>query len=332
MSRQPLNAGTVAALGLFLVSFSALVDGAAECPALREAVLSTPDFNSPDLTILWFTERGLKRSGRYGCMSDAYTDEQPRPAYNFAVGCGCRSWELCHSKNLDYTGGFDKRHSSRLGECGCCSWWVIFLIVLGCLLLVVFVAQLPRLRNFVKRKWREWRRRGRTAGAADLDEAESAEGSQMVDAAVLAASSKRRRKQQTQRPTAFDDLHGSQEDRRHSNLTRRTGGGSGGGQHERTRSAGLAPPRDTPPPMSPASAGAVHLSPHLVSLARNDDDNFSFSMEANGDGEPLETITAARGVSPAARASGASTGLHISSNTPTPHGSPNSSLTSRRGP
>jgi len=146
-----------------LWSTTAAAEGS--CPLLKDAVHTTPDFNHSDLSISWFTRRGLQRDGRYGCM----TAEAGATGYHFALGCSCAAWATCHSRNLEYDKGFDDRYSSRLGECRCCSWWVILFIVLGSLGVIIFATQVPRIKRWILKKWRA-RKRAKRNDMAALEE------------------------------------------------------------------------------------------------------------------------------------------------------------------
>jgi Sec-independent protein translocase protein TatA len=173
------------------------------CPSLSEAVKEYADFNNPDLGISWFVDRGLKRGEQYGCMAPEDADGS-RPKYNFAIGCECANWATCHSVNLGYETGINQRYSSRLGECRCCSWWIIALIVVGCLLLVVFVLKLPRIIKWVQKKWQARRRGVGMQAVDDLDAAEMGSVSGPNPSLGLTGA-----------------LNASENDRRHSELKRR---------------------------------------------------------------------------------------------------------------
>ena len=161
MAHPIRRALTVGALAAVLLGAAAVE--ADSCPLLKNAVYTTPDYNRTDLGLPWFTRRGLQRDGQYGCMTPDANANNP---YTFALGCQCAAWATCHSRNLEYSVRIDDHHSSRLGECRCCSWWLITLIVIGSLGIILFATQVPRMKRYYDRKMRERRRAKRSAMAA----------------------------------------------------------------------------------------------------------------------------------------------------------------------
>lgn len=146
------------------------------CPILKDAVHSWPDFNSPELGIHWFTQRGLQRDRRYGCSKRQYKPGQ-EPIFNFALDCKCEAWEQCGARPMEFTFNFE-RSTSLMGECKCCAWWVILLICIGCLCVVILVINLPRIKRAVER-W--WKRRNHEALDANAPGGKYARGLQRME-------------------------------------------------------------------------------------------------------------------------------------------------------
>lgn len=139
----------------FLPAFSIVTPCLAfECPSLREAIASYPDFNSTLLGWRWFTDRGLELQRHYGCRRAAYDGGEP--AFSFALGCECPSWAQCTGDDFQYEWQ-DKRHRSGLGECGCCAGWLVAVLVLSSFFLLIFVLRF----HWLRRRFLEWRKKRR---------------------------------------------------------------------------------------------------------------------------------------------------------------------------
>ena len=84
-----------------------------------------PDFNKKSLSLHWFTDLGLDPGSYYGCAMENSFEYSP---LNFASGCDCPFPQHCNYKSIGYV-FHDVPHNSSVGVCGCCSWWLIALIV-----------------------------------------------------------------------------------------------------------------------------------------------------------------------------------------------------------
>ena len=129
------------------------------CPTLKEAIGSRADYNHTHLGWNWFRDRGFKKQKHYGCRKPSY-EAGKEPQFNFALDCECPAWSQCTGDPFEYDHNNDgQTNISHLGECGCCSWWLIILIIifsfaiLGCILQWKWFRD--RYRDYVKDRRRK---------------------------------------------------------------------------------------------------------------------------------------------------------------------------------
>lgn len=127
------------AVVLFWVAVAHLASGFM-CPTLQEAVANFADYNSTSLNARWFRDRGFQTTTRYGCRKP-WEVGVGNSKFNFALGCECPSWAMCNGEPFQYVWDDGTVYRSAVGECGCCSGWLIFLIVFGCLLGLLILAR-----------------------------------------------------------------------------------------------------------------------------------------------------------------------------------------------
>lgn len=138
---------------------------AADCPSLRDAIASWPDYNHTGLGLRWFRDRGFKKDHFYGC--------RPRGGasgpLDFGLGCSCPSWAVCRGQDLEFEYK-DAHCTSPVGECGCCSGWLVAVILISVLIVLCIACQIPFIIRLLKNKRRETRKKRYEEKATQEDE------------------------------------------------------------------------------------------------------------------------------------------------------------------